>query len=115
MGRKSLWVGVPVVANGWDRFERVLKEHGLATVLVLLGLGFFAGMIPSPLTHMEAQLYQHTRDQKALMALVHQICRNGSWRPTPQGPQFDEVLRQRCDAILFRIVPKDADGIVNGR
>lgn len=104
-----------MITPKWSEVVRFISHEGLAAFLALVGLGFFAGVIPSPVTSMATKLDRHIRDQKALMALVHQICRNGSWKPTPSGPQFDPVLQQRCDTILFRIVPEDADVIVNGK
>ena len=43
----------------YDLLERAVLKIGLPTILIAIGLGFFAGWIPSPLSRMGEAMAEH--------------------------------------------------------
>lgn len=50
----ELWID-----RKYDLMERAMLKIGLPTVLVIVGIAFFAGWLPSPLSRMEAAMASH--------------------------------------------------------
>jgi hypothetical protein len=70
-----------------ETFSALLKEHGLATLLVVVGILIFVGFIPSPITAVKSTLDVHEARAGAehiaimkvhdeMLPVLRQICRN---------------------------------------
>ena len=65
----------------YEMVERAILRLGFPTFMVIVGLLFYAGIVGSPVTRIEAMLVPHTTDAKSLLResrkqtrLLHQMC-----------------------------------------
>ena len=72
---------IPSINEKYDIWERAILRLGFPTIMVVVGLLFYAGVINSPVTRAEATLNLHTSQSLDLIdearkhtRLLHRMC-----------------------------------------